>query len=266
MIYRLDRGERRKKRSAALGAFAVFCIMVFFWPSIRPFIYKGLEPLSKRVFELTGGVYIVPEFLRVYFSSRSTLVENTNLLQSQVEALENKLAEQELTLRELQALLGDTSSTSIKYGIPIIASSLAQDVTRIYSTIIFSKGYGDSVGIGDRVYLRKRQIVCEVKEVYARTSLCELYSGFGKKVEGVTASSSINLTLEGRGGHYIANVMRDTDIAVGEKILLREDQSFVLGVVAQVFNNDQDTSWRILVRGEYNPANASLYYMEKKKQ
>jgi hypothetical protein len=266
MTYRLDRGGRRSKKSTVIALGVFFFVVVFFWPSLRPFIYSGVEPFSKRVFELTGGVSIVPEFIRVYFSSREALVLHEQLLQSQVENLENKVIEQELTLRELRELLGNTSSSSYKYGVPIVAAAVAQDLTKIYSSVIFSKGFGDGVGVGDRVYLRKRQVICEIKEVYARTSFCELYSGFGNKVEGVTSSSSINITLKGRGGHYVADIVRDTSVAVGEKILLRDNQSFVLGEVTQVFSDDQDTSWRIFVRGEYNPANSSLYYVEKIKE
>lgn len=261
MTYHLDRGRRGGKKIWWIAGLFFF-MLVFFWPSIKPFIYKGIEPLTKRSFELLGGVYIVPEFIRIYFSSRETLREESRLLKSEIETLENKTAEQESALRELSELLGGSSTSSVRYGVPVVASSLAQDITKVYSSIILSKGYGDGIGVGDKVYLRKRQVICHIKEVYARTSLCELYSGFGNSVLGVTASSSVNITLEGRGGHYIANILRDTTVTVGEKILLKEDQSFVIGEVAEIFNNDQDTSWHILIRGEYNPVSSSLYYVE----
>jgi cell shape-determining protein MreC len=180
-----------------------------------------------------------------------------------VETLENHIAEQDVRLRELSSLFTDASTTKQDYALPVVASSLAQDVTRVYATLILSKGFGEGVEVGDKVYLRGRQVVCFIKDVYARTSQCELFSGFGNTVEGVTASSSVNITLEGRGGHYIANIVRDTDVIIGEKILLREDQSFILGEVAEVFNNDQDTSWHLLIRGAYNPAASSLYYIQK---
>ncbi len=264
MTYRFDKGRRGERNRATIALSVFFCCVVFFWPTLKPFFYRVTEPVTKRAFEVVGGVSFVPEFVRVYFSSRRALVEDKRALMAHVEELENQLAKQELTLRELRGIVDENASSSLPHQVPIVASSLAQDVTKIYSTVIFSKGYGDGVALGDNVYLRKRQIVCQIKEVYARTSLCDLYSGYGQKVEGVTASSSINITLEGRGGHYIANVVRDTPVAVGEKILLRGDQSFVLGEVVQLFNNDQDTSWRILVRGEYNPVHSSLYYIEKK--
>lgn len=264
MTYRLDRENRRTGKATIAILGAIFFIVVFFWPSLQPFIYRTTEPLTKRVFEIAGGIHIVPDFIRVYFSSRATLEERETTLKSQVESLENRLAEQDLRMKELSLLFKETATTTTPtYSVPIVASSLAQDVTQIYATLILSKGFGEGVEVGNKVYLRGRQVVCVIKDVYARTSQCELFSGFGNKVEAVTASSSVNLTLEGRGGHYIANIVRDTDVIVGEKILLREDQTFILGEVAEVFNNDQDTSWHLLIRGAYNPSASSLYYIEK---
>lgn len=262
MTYRFDK-ERKNNKSVWIVAGLIFLATVFFWPSIRSFVYKGTEPITKRVFEMTGMAYILPDFVTIYFSSRETLRGETALLRTQIETLENKNVALDLEIRQLRELLGDTSTSSPTFGVPIIASSLASDITKTYATVIFSKGYGDGVEVGDKVYLKGRQIVCSIKEVYARTSRCELYSGFGNKIEGVTATSSVNVTLEGRGGHYIANIMRDTKVEVGERVLLREDQTFVLGEVVEVFNNDQDTSWHLLIRGGYNPVSSSLYYIQK---
>ncbi len=263
MTYLLDRSNRRGGKAAPVFLAVLFFVIVFFWPSIQSTVYKTTEPVTKRVFELIGGVHIIPEFMRIYFSSRSSLQQQQQLLQSRVETLENHIAEQDIRLREMYSLFTDAPSTKQDYSIPVVASSLAQDVTRVYATLILSKGFGEGVEVGNKVYLRGRQIVCIIKDVYAKTSQCKLFSGFGNTVEGVTASSSVTITLEGRGGHYIANIMRDTNVFVGEKVLLREDQSFVLGEVAEVFNNDQDTSWHLLIRGAYNPSASSMYYIEK---
>lgn len=266
MTYRLDRKERSGGRKRALTFVLLLGAIVFFWPSIRTLIYSGTEPIIKRIFVISGAAYIVPDFIETYFSSRASLLEEKEVLQKQIESLENKVTEQELKLREISGSLESSSTTRSDYSGTVIASSLTQDLTKLYSTVIFSKGFSDGVGEGNLVYIRGRQAVCKISEVYARTSKCELFSGFSNTTEGVSASSSVPLSLEGRGGHYIANILRESSIVVGEKILLREDQSFVLGEVVQVFNNDQDTSWHVLVRGLHNPAASSLYYIESNKQ
>ncbi len=263
MTYRLDRGNDKKNKVTLAVVGGLFFVTIFFWPSIQPFLYKATEPVTKRVFELTGGVYIIPDFIRTYFSSRLTLLNEKKLLRAQIESLENRVAEQDARLEQLLGLFEDAPETSVKRTPPVTASSLARDVTQVYATLILSKGFGDGVEVGDRVYLRGRQVVCLIKETYSRTSSCELFSGFGNKIEGVTSSSSVNIILEGRGGHYIANIVRDTKVTVGEKVFLREDPTFTLGEVVEVFNNDQDTSWHILVRSPYNPAASSQYYIER---
>lgn len=265
MTYHLDKGRNNKKRGVWLFFVAFFCL-VFFWPQIRPMLYQGTESFSKRMFEITGASYIVPDFIEMYFSSRNTLYDEKKSLEQQVETLESKVKEQDLYIQHLSVLLGGSASSSLSLGVPIIASSLVQDVTKLYATVIFGKGFGDGVEVGDTVYVRGRQAVCVIKEVFSRTSTCELFSGFGNSVEGVTSSSSLVLTLSGRGGHFIGNVVRDTQIQVGEKVFLKENQTFLLGEVTDIINNNQDTSWHVLVRGGYNPSATSLYYIEKKLQ
>jgi hypothetical protein len=72
------------------------------------------------------------------------------------------------------------------------------------------------------------------------------------------------LALVGRGGHFIADIARDTPVEVGEKVYLRSDPSMVLGIVKEVLNNNQDTSWHVIVEGAYNPVASSLFYVRKK--
>jgi hypothetical protein len=112
------------------------------------------------------------------------------------------------------------------------------------------------------VYVRGYQAVCIIEEVYNATSRCRLLTASGVTTEGVTSSSSIAIPLVGRGGHYLANVARDTPISVGEKVYLRSNPKMVLGTVKQVLDNNQDTSWHIFVEGAYNPVTTSIFYVQ----
>jgi hypothetical protein len=136
-----------------------------------------------------------------------------------------------------------------------------QDVTRLYSTLVLSKGFKDGVTVGATVYLRGNQAVCMIREVYNSSSLCGLLSASGNTLEGVTSSSSITLTLVGRGGYFLSNIARDTPIYVGEKVYLRSDPKMVVGVIKQIANNNQDTSWHAFVEGVYNPLTSSIFYV-----
>jgi hypothetical protein len=126
-----------------------------------------------------------------------------------------------------------------------------------------SKGFDEGVSVGDKVFVRGKQIVCTIKEVYSSSALCLLLTGSGVTTEGVTSSSSVAITLTGRGGHYLGNIVRDTPVSVGEKVYLQEDPTMLIGEVVEVSNNNQDTSWHVFVRGAYNPITSSVFYVQK---
>ena len=157
---------------------------------------------------------------------------------------------------------GQVVATSSSGNAPLTLYPLMQDVTKLYSTILLSKGFKDGIDIGDIVYVRGNQAVCTIQEVYTSSALCLILTASGVATEGVTSSSSITLTLTGRGGHFIANIPRDTPVEVGETIYLRSNQRIILGTVQQVANNNQDTSWHVFVEGAYNPVTSSIFYVQ----
>lgn len=248
--------------------FVVVTLVIFFWPSIKKGVYTVFEPVTVRFFEVGGNVIGVPHFIQAFFTSHLQREKTLQELKQRVELLENENQLYASRLRELAPLMeAQATSTQATKGehllTTITMSSLAQDYTRLYATVIFNKGFRDDVEVGDTVFLRGRVAVCSIKEVYARSSVCSLFSAYGKTTEGVTASSSIVLTLLGRGGHYIASVPRDTPVTVGEQVFLRDDQSFSVGKVVDVIHNNQDTAWHIFVESDYNPVSSSLFYIQK---
>lgn len=202
----------------------------------------------------------VPTFFSTYFSTRRELSKRNNDLELSIERLENQLAEKTGLLREYEALVGATviaTDASV-----IVMYPVMEDVTKLYSTIILSKGYKDGIEMGGLVYVRGLQPVCEIIEVYDRTSLCELLSKGKKMTEGVTASSSITLSLEGSGGgNYIGSTVKGSLVYVGEQVYLRSNPTYTLGTIVKVQEDDQDTGAKVYIRGAYNPVNSSVFYL-----
>ena len=248
-------------RYAVLGA--LFVLVVLFWSFIRKHTFTLLEPIVVGSAHLKQTFTIFPEFFGTYITSHETLVAERKALSLHIEELENKVAEDDALLREYKEK-ADNASSSLTSSIktPILVYPLVQDITRLYSTVLLSKGYKDGLDIGNIVYLRGKQAVCSIKEVYKSSSLCLLFTSFGVTIEGVTSSSSITLTLVGRGGHYLSDIVRDTPVSVGEKVYMRSNSHMVLGTVKAVINNNQDTSWHIFVEGAYNPVTSSIFYVE----
>jgi cell shape-determining protein MreC len=268
MTYLSDKAKKRKNRVRySIGA-VFFVLVLVFWSYIRSFIAPALEPALMFYGEKKQTVASFPDFFKKYTASNAKLLQNTKDLEIQIERLENELAERDGELRILRDLFIDDSNeqaTTSKKLTPVITMyPLMQDVTKLYSTILLSKGFKDGVTVDSYVHIRGKQAVCVIKEVYTGTSLCSLLTASGVSTEAVTSSSSITLTLVGRGGSFVANVARDTPISIGEKVFLKSDQSVILGEVSDVSNNNQDTSWHVFIHGAYNPVTSSIFYMDSK--
>lgn len=262
MTYLSGKAQKRKSYTRYAVFFIIFLVVVLLWPLVRKYSYSTLEPAVVGYGSAKQSFSLFPEFFSTYLTSHQELVAQKNVLESKVEELENKVAEQDALLRETVSEDATSSNYSVK-GKYIVMYPLMQDITKLYSTIVLSKGFKDGVTVGSTVYMRGYQAVCTIKEVYTSSSLCVLLNASGNTVEGVTSSSSITLSLVGRGGSYLANVARDTPVSVGEKVYLRSDQKMVLGVVKQILNNNQDTSWHIFVEGSYNPVTSSIFYVQQ---
>jgi cell shape-determining protein MreC len=268
MTYLSDKAKKRKSTARRIIGFALLALIIALWPYVRGFVAPVLEPVLVLYGEKKQAASSFPDFFKRYTTSNAKLLQNNKDLEINIERLENEIAQKDSELRVMKDIFIEESkgqSTTSKKIFPVITMyPLAQDITKIYSTILLSKGFKDGVIAGSYVYIRGRQAVCVVKEVYTMTSLCSLLTASGVNTEAVTSSSTITLTLVGRGGSFVADVARDTPIVVGEKVLLKSDQSVVLGEVSDVANNNQDTSWHVFIHGAYNPVTSSIFYMDSK--
>lgn len=262
MTYLSGRADKRRRNIKYAAFAAFFLLLVIFWALLKKTLYPVLAPGVVQYANVKSSFDIFPEFFRTYLISHKSLIQKEKELELTVERLENELALKEGLLKEQSVRIFGTTTES-RTSPPVVMYPLMQDSLSIYSTILLSKGFEDGIEIGDVIFVRGKQVVCTIKEVYTSTSLCLLLTASGVVTEGVTASSSLVLSLTGRGGHFIADVVRDTPILVGEKIYLRSDPTMVLGEVTEVANNNQDTSWHVFVKGAYNPVTTSLFYVQQ---
>lgn len=260
MKYRSGRRNNRIKYINILLAFVAFGLFIYYWPQFRTVARPLIEPVMRGYGGTKGFLNFFPESFTTYFSSRNDLATRNADLEMEVERLENRLAERDALLRERALLAGVSAEPQLAPS--IVMYPIAEDITKMYSTILLSKGYKDGVEKSALVYVRGLQPVCEIVEVYDKTSLCELYSKGNRITEGVTSSSSITLSLSGiGGGSFIAEAPKGALIAVGETVYLRSNQAFTLGTVVLIKEDEQSTGAKIYVRGAYNPVTSSLFYM-----
>lgn len=260
MRYLSGRSTHRKLyTSIGLGVFA-FLLFVYFWPAFRTTAYPLAEPIVTGYGATKGFARILPSFVSSYITSHTILSKKIENLELNVERLENEIAEKDARIRAYDetALAVDGHARSV-----VVMYPLVEDITNLYSTILLSKGYKDGIEENAMVYVRGRQAVCTVTRVYNETSLCELLSKGKRVVEGVTASSSVVLSLVGEGGgSFIMQIPSDVPIDIGEQVYMRSDHSFTLGTVVSIKKDEQATGSILYVRGAYNPVTSSVLYTD----
>lgn len=241
------------------SALVLLLLVVYYWSALRSFVYPYIEPVVRGYSSTKGTITLMPSFVSTYFVSHKILAEKNTQLEIAIERLENELALRDAFIRE-QDLTRDaelSNSPSV-----IVMYPLTEDITKLYSTILLSKGFKDGVEEGSFVYVRGRQPVCTITEVHDQTSLCELLSKGKRVTEGVTASGTVMLSLSGvGGGNFIAEVPKTTPVSVGDNVYLRNDPSLQLGSVVSIKEDDQSTGMKLYVRGVYNPVTSSVFYM-----
>ncbi len=257
MTYLSGKAKKKKNYIRYSIYIVLFVSIVSFWVPTRKYIYSIIEPVVGNYGTIKQSFTFFPEFFHTYIVSRRTLVAREKDLESQIENLQNIVAEKDARLREYTAISFSEGGDSA----PILAYPIMQDFTKVYSTVLLSKGFKDGVTVGAIVSLQGNQVVCTIREVYKSSSQCLLLTSSSVVTEGVTSSSSITLSLTGRGGHFLANIERETPVSVGEIVYLRSNPKFVIGTVKQVANNNQDTSWHVFVEGAYNPVTSSIFYV-----
>jgi cell shape-determining protein MreC len=260
MTYLSGKAKKRNSYIKYTLYISVFLIIVIFWLFIKKYSYKVIEPVAVRYGITKQSLIIFPEFFSTYLMSYQTLASKNKALEQRVEQLENQLAQKDANLRERVLEGSFFISTTSSQVAPIVLYPIMEDITKLYSTVLLSKGFKDGVTIGDSIYVRGNQVVCTIKEVYNSSSLCQLLTASGVTTEGVTSSSSITLSLIGRGGYYMANIVRDTPVTVGEIVYMRSNPKVIVGTVKEVTTNNQDTSWHVFVEGAYNPLTSSVFY------
>ncbi len=256
MTYLSGRSKVRRVYMRYALVAVLLLLVVYYWTAIRTFLYPFAEPVIRGYASTKGVVTFMPSFVSTYFVSHKTLADKNAQLEVTIERLENELASKEAFIREQgfarSVAEANAPSTLVMY-------PLTEDITKIYSTIVLSKGYKDGVVEGGIVYIRGMQPVCTILEVHDRTSLCELFSKGKRITEAVTASGTVALSLSGiGGGNFLAEVPKGTSVAVGDEVYLRADQGLKLGSIVSI---KQYTGMKLYVRGMYNPVTSSIFYM-----
>ncbi len=266
MTYLSDKTASRRRIFKLILVIVILSILSFAWVEIRSTLAPAVVPTYVATHSVLSKIIGVPYSIVNYFRSHDSLSLQIKNLENRTEELENQIAILKAENLSLSGSEGINSADGSKERVkPYIAMyPIAQDLTKLYSTLLLSKGFKDGLVEDSLVYVRGRQVVCKVVEIHSSTSLCELFSASLNLVEGVTTETKENINLIGDGGgNYVAHVPKESNYKIGEEIMYKAEQTMKLGDIVDIKNDPQDVFVWVYIRGTYNPVTSSIFYVDK---
>jgi cell shape-determining protein MreC len=236
---------------------------VYFWVQIRIFFSPAIFSVESGLFSFTSGVHNVTDSIGSWFSSKKTLENTIALLEEENARISNELAE-----KNAQLLSYDDAYKSDTRLIPgtLEVSALFSPLTSLYQSFLISKGFSSEIEEGAIVYAPGYIPIGTVVKVGTHTSEVKLLSAPGNELEGIVVGSSTDkviLRLTGiGGGDYSALLPKETQIAIGDTVMWKDNPKMTLGTVVGIDNEPQAIAQKLLVRGTYSATNATHLFID----
>ncbi len=185
------------------------------------------------------------------FKSKDSLLTENKELNDKIQSMTFDTLAMDILREEnkqLKEVLGRNENKN-----SILASVLRTPPFSPYDTFIIDVGKDKDIQIGDYILIGEHILLGEIVEVNQRSSKAKLFSSSGTVTRVLIGSKSIAVEAIGRGaGNFEVALPREVGIKVGDKIIIPNISSVVLGVVEQIDEDHTKTIQRVLFA---SPAN-----------
>lgn len=200
----------------------------------------------------------------------SNKIYGQNINASDLQQIKNENERLKNENEELKILLRNAklSEDLIDKGIVDIvdANILLSKSSLIYSNILINRGLSDGLRVGAIVFTGGLMPVGRVIEIFDNSSIVELFTKYNNKIEVIVgdASSTVNFIAYGDGSYgFYASVPYVLDIHIGDSIFLKENNTYMIGKVADLTENINNKTKDIYIRNDFNPIKVFKLYVEK---
>lgn len=253
--------NQRKKIIKIIVILSVFVILAF----------SGFLPVSRKILNYIGSLIWDAKEITLYKTndldyltkSKSSLSsENKNLLEENLD-LKISMVDYQILKDEnekLKELLGVIPDPSLF----VLASILVKPSHSPYDTLIIDVGEEEEILVGSKVYVNGNVPVGIVSEVFAKTSLVELYSNPNKITSGVIEGLNINVDLVGRGGSNFEMAIPFELVVPDEtRITLPGIDSEVVAIVEEEIGEPTDPVKKVILHAPVNIQNHKWVEVKK---
>ena len=184
-----------------------------------------------------------------FFKTKNSLISENKFLREKNTELKINLLNQETIIKEnkkLNEILNRNENKNI-----ILGYIISWPPSSPYDTLVIDVGADHGVEKKDKVFFNGL-VVGEIYDVFSRTSLVYLFSTSGSKVN-VILNEKIPAIAEGiGGGNFIIRLPKDIDVNNGNKILLSDTTTGLMGVVEYVETKPSDAFQNVFFRRPFN--------------
>lgn len=218
---------------------AGFIILFSLW--YPRFLSEALMYVAQPLWSAKQFVADISDEFFAYLASKQALNDEIRVLRNSVISGEAELADRRLLLeenRKLKEILGRRVSER-----RILATILVLPPQSPYDSFVLDVGRDLGVAVGDEVLL-ENVVLGRIKKVFSRTSVAELLSNAGNKVDAVLIHEgySIPLQAEGEGGGFLKAVLpREVEVVKGDLITLSGIHSRVVAKVEVIEDGTSDS-------------------------
>ncbi len=211
-------------------------------------LLNGFVNVSSKIFLpiIKSGNFFYEKFnLSYFFQNKRDLIEENNLLKSELEKWKTISLGYDIIKNENKILRGELG---LKPEGKILTSSVVAKPPQVpLDTIFIDVGLEDGVALGDIVLSYERIMIGKISKISKNASVVSLNSFPKSILYGKVMRTLEDIELEGVGGaNMSAKVPIDFDIQVFDKIYIERSSNYVVAIVGSIEEDKQSGSKTIL--------------------
>lgn len=216
---------------------------VAFFYLLGPFLVPIISPLWKGENIVVRTVSGWVEFMR----SKESLIEENAMLKERLSSMELELSSVSLSRNQEAVLLSTLNRTTESGG--ILASVLVRPPQSLYDFLIVDAGTDEEVSLGAKAYMPEGPELGVVTEVFSNQARIKLFTSSGEETGAVLERHGVPVVLEGiGGGNFRIRVPRETEVAIGDRILSAGLEGSLLAVVGNITLEPTDSFKEVLAK------------------
>lgn len=254
MIY-LQKSRQSRKKPLWVTLATAFFVILLLWTAQR-FAGGFVGRLAMNIGGPFASAYLSFEnkikFTTAFLHSRTSLVNENKKLRADIENNQAKLLRFETLQREHDELLTEFNRSPFA-GKVVLGNVLSKPPQSPYDVLVVDVGSGHGVVAGNQVYGVGGLPLGRVQETTKTSAKIVMFSSVGEETQVVGGRTSSAFTLVGTGGGNLeTQVSQDTDIVIGDTVVLPQFGGNIVASVVAVDTSVASSFKRILFRVPVN--------------